>query len=186
MTAVLIVEDDARLRDAFTHAVMRAPDMTLAGSACDYATALALLKSVPDVMLVDLQLPDGDGIARQLLTRFAARTQPPVAEPMEGELPSLSEQEAKVLALTAKGYSYDEIAVLMKVSRHTVQTYVKRAYRKLQVNSKLEALFEARRLRLNKEPRRKQRGIKRNSPATHRSTFIRRKRRGIEPTVINT
>jgi DNA-binding CsgD family transcriptional regulator len=36
----------------------------------------------------------------------------------------------------------------MQVSPHTVQTYVKRIYRKLQVNSKIEALFEARRLNL--------------------------------------
>jgi DNA-binding CsgD family transcriptional regulator len=36
----------------------------------------------------------------------------------------------------------------MQVSRHTVQTYVKRSYRKLQVNSKVEALHEARRLQL--------------------------------------
>ncbi len=36
----------------------------------------------------------------------------------------------------------------MKVSRHSVQTYVKRAYRKLQVHTKVEALAEARRLQL--------------------------------------
>ena len=60
----------------------------------------------------------------------------------------LSEQETKVLTLSAKGFSYDEIARLIEVSRHTVQTYVKRSYRKLQVNSKIEALNEARRLSL--------------------------------------
>jgi DNA-binding CsgD family transcriptional regulator len=60
----------------------------------------------------------------------------------------LSEQETKVLTLSAKGFSYDEIAGLIRVSRHTVQTYVKRSYRKLQVNSKIEALNEARRLSL--------------------------------------
>ena len=58
----------------------------------------------------------------------------------------LSEQEVRVLTYAAKGYSYDEIASLMSVSRHTVQTYVKRSYRKLHVNSKIEALDEARRL----------------------------------------
>jgi DNA-binding NarL/FixJ family response regulator len=88
-------------------------------------------------------------IARQLLTRFAAtqaETSTSIAVP--DECAPLSAQEVKVLSLTAKGYSYDEIAGLMQISRHTVQTYVKRTYRKLQVNSKFEALFEARRLRL--------------------------------------
>jgi len=60
----------------------------------------------------------------------------------------LSDQEIKVLTMSAKGFSYDEIADLMNVSRHTVQTYVKRSYRKLQVHSKVEALSEARRLKL--------------------------------------
>ena len=36
----------------------------------------------------------------------------------------------------------------MSVSRHTVQTYVKRSYRKLHVHGKVEALSEARRLNL--------------------------------------
>jgi DNA-binding NarL/FixJ family response regulator len=46
---------------------------------------------------------------------------------------------------------HDEIAGLMQASRHTVQTYVKRSYRKLHVHSKVEALSEARRLRLLSE-----------------------------------
>ena len=61
---------------------------------------------------------------------------------------SLSDQEIRVLGFAGKGFSYDEIAALMQVSRHSVQTYVKRAYRKLQVHTKVEALAEARRLQL--------------------------------------
>jgi DNA-binding NarL/FixJ family response regulator len=213
--SVLIVEDDTRFREAFARAIERAPDMTLVGSAADCASGRALLKALPDVMLVDLQLPDGNGIdlireaarllptcdvvvvtifgdelhvlssieagatgyllkdapaeelvrqirvlrsggspispiiARQLLNRFGRPAPVPVPEnTLAGERPSLSEQETRVLSLTAKGYSYDEVADLMQVSPHTVQTYVKRIYRKLQVNSKIEALFEARRLNL--------------------------------------
>jgi DNA-binding NarL/FixJ family response regulator len=212
--SVLIVEDDLRFRDAFARAVSQASDMTLIGSAADYASGLMQLDKSPDVLLVDLQLPDGNGIdlireasrrlpncdvmvvtifgderhvldsieagatgyllkdmsaaelveqirvlrnggspispviARQLLTRFGAPRAPVEKEALQS---LLSEQEVRVLTLSAKGFSYDEIAGLMQVSRHTVQTYVKRSYRKLQVNSKIEALDEARRLHLLNE-----------------------------------
>lgn len=84
-------------------------------------------------------------IARQLLLRLSPSPAVPVA--LENGS-SLTEQECKVLSLASKGYSYDEVASLMGVSRHTVMTYVKRSYRKLQVHSKTEALYEARRLGL--------------------------------------
>jgi DNA-binding NarL/FixJ family response regulator len=213
--SVLIVEDDTRFREAFAQAIEDADDMTLLGSAADYASGLALLGKSPDILLVDLKLPDGNGIdlireaarripdcdvmvvtifgderhvldsieagatgyllkdlppaelveqirvlhaggspvspiiARQLLTRFAAGAAPSNT----AQTPLLSEQETRVLTLSSKGFSYDEIAALMQVSRHTVQTYVKRSYRKLQVNSKVDALDEARRLRLIGEHR---------------------------------
>jgi DNA-binding NarL/FixJ family response regulator len=51
-----------------------------------------------------------------------------------------------VLHLAAKGFTFDEIAQFLQVSPHTVMTYVKRIYRKLQVRSKVEAIYEARRL----------------------------------------
>jgi DNA-binding CsgD family transcriptional regulator len=86
-----------------------------------------------------------------LLSRFSSGKNPRVASAPAGDSTLLSEQEVKVLTLSAKGFSYDEIADLMKISRHTVQTYVKRSYRKLQVNSKVDALSEARRLKLLNE-----------------------------------
>jgi DNA-binding NarL/FixJ family response regulator len=81
-------------------------------------------------------------IARQLLTRFipADRTRDPQQ--------TLSFQEKSVLELSAKGYSYEEISHLLTLSRHTVETYVKRIYRKLQVHTKTEAIYEARKLGL--------------------------------------
>jgi hypothetical protein len=41
-----------------------------------------------------------------------------------------------VLTYSAKGFSFDEIASMLGLSRHTVMTYVKRSYRKLQVHSR--------------------------------------------------
>jgi DNA-binding NarL/FixJ family response regulator len=211
MAAVLLVEDDPAFREGFARAISSAPDLRLAGCAAGFSDGLAALEQRPDVLLVDLQLPDGNGIdliraasarlpqceimvvsvfgderhvlesiaagatgyllkdttarevveqirvlraggspvspviARQLLNRLSGSVGPP---PDPSGQPLLSEQETRVLSLAAKGYSYDEIAKLMSVSRHTVQTYVKRSYRKLHVHGKVEALAEARRLNL--------------------------------------
>lgn len=82
-------------------------------------------------------------IARQLLLRLAPQAQcnlPAV------ETVSLTEQERAVLSYAAKGFTFDEVAGLLNISRHTVMTYVKRSYQKLQVHSKTEALHEARRM----------------------------------------
>jgi DNA-binding NarL/FixJ family response regulator len=82
-------------------------------------------------------------IARQLLLRLAPEPAPsPDAEAL------LSPQERQVLTYSAKGFSFEEIARMLGVSRHTVMTYVKRSYRKLQVHSKTEAIYEARKLGL--------------------------------------
>jgi DNA-binding NarL/FixJ family response regulator len=92
--------------------------------------------------LIDGGSPISPTIARRLLRRLAARRDP-------GEdVPALSAQEHTVLSMSAKGYSYDEIAGLLNLSSHTVETYVKRIYRKLQVHSKSQALYEARKLGL--------------------------------------
>lgn len=82
-------------------------------------------------------------IARQLLVRLG-----PLPQPVAGEDALLSPQERQVLTYSAKGFNFEEIARMMGVSRHTVMTYVKRSYRKLQVHSKTEAIYEARKLGL--------------------------------------
>jgi DNA-binding NarL/FixJ family response regulator len=84
--------------------------------------------------------PISPTIARGLLTRLKQST--PTDRPLD-----LSHQEYSVLSLSAKGYTYEEVADLLMLSSHTVKTYVKRIYRKLQVNSKTAAVYEARKLR---------------------------------------
>ncbi|HEX2010031.1 MAG TPA: response regulator transcription factor [Roseateles sp.] len=213
--SVLIVEDQARFRDAFQLALASVPDIELLGIAPDLPQGRKLFdQTQPDVLLVDLDLPGGSGIE---LIRHAAQTRPscdvmvisvfgdeqhvlssieagatgyllkdslaldlagqlrtlrsggsPISPviarrlllrlapgaggaqqtpPLEDESAvALSEQESRVLHLAAKGFTFDEIAQFMQVSPHTVMTYVKRIYRKLQVRSKVEAIYEARRL----------------------------------------
>jgi DNA-binding NarL/FixJ family response regulator len=82
-------------------------------------------------------------IARQLLLRLT-----PERAKAGGDDALLSPQERQVLTYSAKGFNFEEIAQMLGVSRHTVMTYVKRSYRKLQVHSKTEAIYEARKLGL--------------------------------------
>jgi DNA-binding NarL/FixJ family response regulator len=83
-------------------------------------------------------------IARQLLMRFAPVNLTPDAPASI----ALTEQERSVLSYASKGFTFEEMAGLLNISRHTVKTYVKRSYQKLQVHSKSEALHEARRMGL--------------------------------------
>ena len=219
--SVLIVEDQARFREAFMHALGSVPDIELLGIAPDLPQGRRMFDQLlPDVLLVDLDLPGGSGIdlirhaaqtrsqcevmvisvfgdeqhvvasieagatgyllkdslaldlpgqlrslraggspispiiARRLLMRLAPGTPAPAGPSPEAmaamladeEIVALSEQESRVLHLAAKGFTFDEIAQFMQVSPHTVMTYVKRVYRKLHVRSKVEAIYEARRL----------------------------------------
>ncbi|MFA6203115.1 MAG: response regulator transcription factor [Gallionella sp.] len=85
-------------------------------------------------------------IARQILMRF--RHEKPAAAPVElssgKQHTALSVREQEVLEFITKGFTSEEIAALMSVSRHTVVSYVRRIYTKLEVNSKTEAIYEAR------------------------------------------
>jgi ATP/maltotriose-dependent transcriptional regulator MalT len=56
----------------------------------------------------------------------------------------LSTREQQVLELITKGYTAEECAALMQVSRHTMLTFVRRIYAKLNVTSRAAAIFEAR------------------------------------------
>jgi DNA-binding CsgD family transcriptional regulator len=49
-----------------------------------------------------------------------------------------------------RGFTFPEIARLLELSPHTVATFVRRIYRKLEVTSRGEAVFEALQLGLVK------------------------------------
>jgi len=84
-------------------------------------------------------------IARCLLTRFR-NDQTAVAKPVDDTQATavLSGREQEVLELITKGFTAAEIAKLLSVSHHTVLTFIRRIYAKLKVNSKTEAIYEAR------------------------------------------
>jgi DNA-binding NarL/FixJ family response regulator len=86
-------------------------------------------------------------VARKLLLRHTVQAAP--VEPVEAvaapaclPLVSPSAREAETLRLVSRGYTVDEVASALGVSPHTVQTFVRRIYTKLQVNSRAEAVRE--------------------------------------------
>lgn len=93
--------------------------------------------------------PMTPAIARQLLNRFKVVT--PVLAPTNVQQAAtqdvrctLSARELDILSKLAKGYTYTEVAKLLGVTLSTVQHHVRNIYHKLAVNSKTEAVFEAR------------------------------------------
>lgn len=210
---VIVVEDDPRMRERLEAALAASERIRVRDWAMTAAAGIAALEArEPDVLLVDLGLPDASGITviakahtlypkcdimvvtvfgdqRNVLasieagatgyllkddtdTDFAARIMelraggspitPIIARQLlqrlqpagagasfgDQEQSVLSPREAEVLNLLSRGFAYQEIARLLDVSPHTVGTYVKRLYEKLQVRSRGEAVFEAQRMGL--------------------------------------
>lgn len=106
------------------------------GSAAQLVEQLALLREGGS--------PLSPVLARRLIRTLAT---PPAVQPAKPDS-QLSEQETAVLQGAALGYRYEEIAAQLGVTPHTVATYVKRCYRKLQVHSKAQAIAQGRLLGL--------------------------------------
>jgi DNA-binding NarL/FixJ family response regulator len=202
---VLIVEDEPRTRQRLERAVTRAADLQVVAAVGSIREARPILAHGVDLMLVDIGLPDGDGVE---LIREARRTAPntramaitvfadeqhvmrairagaqgyllkdgsaqyignavlellaggsPISPAIaryllqtvqqeaprapEGPVPPLSAREHEILSLIAKGFRVPEVAELLKIADRTVTTHVQHIYRKLEVSSRSEAIYEA-------------------------------------------
>ena len=213
---VVLVEDDERMRLQLAAVVTADPRLMLMAMFGRMRPALAwLAEHTPDVLLVDLGLPDGSGlelirvcarlhdqceimvvsmfadegnvlasieagalgyvhkdaadtdiveailsirsggspmspsIARRMLKRIrSSSSTPPTRPAASATAAELTPRETEILNLISRGYSYQEAADLLQIMVSSVQTHIKSMYRKLSVNSRSEAVFEARALGL--------------------------------------
>ncbi|MDN5780590.1 MAG: response regulator transcription factor [Luteimonas sp.] len=202
LTPALIVEDDPAMQVRMKRLVE-----ALSGAPAHVAGSLEsarahLLDAPVSLALVDVQLPDGNGIdligwarshapgvqsvivsswageetilaavragaigyllkdrddeelsaSLKSLQRGGAPIDPMIARrilalvPRPAAVPEaqLSGREQEILELVAQGYSNREIAGLLVLSRLTVECHTKNIYRKLEVGSRTQAVFEAR------------------------------------------
>ena len=109
-----------------------------------------LLKDAVDKDLLQAMTAIGQGgtplspmIASRLLERMMPTRGTPASAVMSEPATLLSARESELLNLLSRGYKYAEAATLMQVTLSTVQTYIRRIYIKLSVESKSEAIFEA-------------------------------------------
>lgn len=78
--------------------------------------------------------PMTSGIARRVVQFFRHRSKG------SDELRSLSQREAEVLGLIARGLSTKEVADRLSLTIETIRTYVKNIYEKMHVHSRAEAV----------------------------------------------
>ena len=83
--------------------------------------------------------PISPSIARHLLRRL--KREPSTTAAAQGA--PLTEREVEILQHLAKGFRAAEVAQLLEISVHTVTTHVRSLYRKLEVNSRSSAIYEA-------------------------------------------
>ncbi len=93
--------------------------------------------------------PMDPAIARRILALLTrpADTSPSialVAKPAKPLPAPLSPRENRILELVAQGLSNREMAETLSISRLTVECHTKNIYRKLAVNSRTEAVYQAR------------------------------------------
>ena len=209
-TRVLIVEDDVPTRIGLDTILSAEPDIEVIGHAATGVEACSLADELePDVVLMDIQLPELDGIeaTRRITARdrepaprvivvttydfdeyvyrslragasgfllkrtraeelveavrtvasgdalpLAATTRGLIADFASRErsdtnewraVGALTDREAEVLTLVARGLSNDEIAERLTLSIETVKTHVKHVYTKLGTRDRAQAVIAA-------------------------------------------
>jgi DNA-binding CsgD family transcriptional regulator len=158
---VVLLEDDAptlwRLQDALTKAgyQVRAAGTLAEARACLaqgapkvlLTTGYLLKDAFPtDIAATVRDLVAGHSPISASIARFIVRRTQNTPEPPPGpalNTTKLTPREIDILWGIAKGFSYAEIASHLGLSRQTVPGHIKNIYRKLEVHTRGEAVFEA-------------------------------------------
>ncbi|MEP3279029.1 MAG: response regulator transcription factor [Stappiaceae bacterium] len=201
---IILVEDDPAMRQSLTCSLQPEADFEISAICATFAEgAAAIATCEADVLITDLQLPDGHGFdliragrkqlpnmeimvisvlgdeqsvvtaiatgasgfllkdsrpldivnsVRQLVsgsspisTSVARYIIQVVQQTEQVDSPKglLTEREMDILWGIAKGFTYKDVAAKLGMSSNTVPTHIKNIYRKLEVNSRGEAVFEA-------------------------------------------
>lgn len=107
------------------------------------AGSLDLIEAITDLMAG--HSPISPRIARLLMRNLGADP----AQPPQTEVPgALTTREMDILWGIAKGFTNNEIAERLGISRHTVPVHVRNIYRKLETSNRTETVFEASRMGL--------------------------------------
>ena len=111
------------------------------------ATGYILKDAFPsDIAATVRDLVAGHSPISASIARFIVRRTQTQAEPPRGgelDIARLTPREIDILWGIAKGFSYAEIATHLGMSRQTVPGHIKSIYRKLEVHTRGEAVFEA-------------------------------------------
>ncbi len=105
-----------------------------------------LLKDSADaevIAAIDQLLHGGAPLSPSIAVHLMRRLQSLPAAGQARSTSVLSAREIDLLKLIAKGLSYEEVAAALGLRYNTVASYAKELYRKLQVHSRSEAVFEA-------------------------------------------
>jgi DNA-binding NarL/FixJ family response regulator len=103
------------------------------------AYAIDLIDAITDLMAG--RSPISSSIARVLVRRLAGQEETGKTHIKQSDITS---REMDILWGIAKGFTYDEIAARLGIARQTVPVHIRNIYRKLSVNNRSEAVFEAR------------------------------------------
>ncbi len=109
------------------------------------ASGYLLKDTPPDQILRDIRalVHGGCPISPQAAAHLLSLAAPTRAAGPDQLANILTPREREVLSMFAKGLSYQNAAAALDLSVHTVGDHVKRIYRKMQVRSRSEAVFEA-------------------------------------------
>jgi DNA-binding NarL/FixJ family response regulator len=208
---IAVVEDDLASRKLLVSTLEADPDYVVVAAFSEGKAAVAAMPELaPDIVLVDLGLPDVSGIdvirrlkaldaecnvlvvttfgdektvtsaleagadgyllkgtaleelrrdirflqsggsplspmvARKLLNKLQSKATSAKPEVTSGDT-TLTRREQDILEMIAKGFSYTETSKICGIAAATVHSHLKSIYRKLEVHSKTEAVYEARR-----------------------------------------